>query len=344
MIRLGGGDEPDGGRLAFVQLYLLIFAAFGFALSSLLVITAGEARIVALAPIALAIGSFLDEALEAERAEPVLGLLVATGTMVVARDHYIAPEDLVWVHTLAKVPWPATLKLGSFFILTGLIFAGGIYAGLAARGRAVGRVAPRALGAASAWRQRMEKVVVTAGRYGIHLALATAMLFAAVLGLYIVPSLSSNLSLKPLLATYARLAKHGERIGHYKVDAAAAHGAGFYSRKEMIDLPTQARLTEFLRSPDRVFSLVPTPEIGSLDAALKTAHVPYAVVDASSSRFMLLSNRVGTGDKDDNPLNADVWMALGRRDAVGEVQCSCKFILRIGRPHWHCMCGDGCWV
>jgi hypothetical protein len=34
LIRLGGGNEPDGDRLAFVQLYLLVFAAFGFALSS----------------------------------------------------------------------------------------------------------------------------------------------------------------------------------------------------------------------------------------------------------------------------------------------------------------------
>ena len=101
LIRLGGGSEPDGDRLAFVQLYLLVFAAFGFALSSYFVLVIGEARYVALAPIALAIGAFLDEALEGERAEPVLGLLMATGTMVVARDFVLTPEELVSVH-----PWP----------------------------------------------------------------------------------------------------------------------------------------------------------------------------------------------------------------------------------------------
>ena len=306
LIRLGGGDEPDGDRLAFVQLYLLIFAAFGFALSSLFVLMTGEARFAALAPVALAIGAFLDEALEGERAEPVLGLLVATGTMVVARDFVLTPEELVSVHTLAKVHWPPTLNLGPLFIAIGLLFAGGIYTGLSTRGRALGRVALRDLGTAGPWRRRIEKAVVEAGRYGIQVAVASAVLFAAVVGLYLVPTLSKHLSFKPLLETYSRFALHGERIGRYKVEA---QGAGFYSHKEMSDLPTQDRLVEFLRASDRVFALVPTTEIGALDAALKTAKVAYVVVDGSSSRFLLLSNRLESGEKDDNPLKPDVWMA-----------------------------------
>ncbi len=306
LIRLGGGDEPDGDRLAFAQLYLLIFAAFGFALSSLFVLMTGEARFAALAPVALAVGALLDEALEGKRAEPVLGLLVATGTMVVARDFVLTPEELVSVHTLAKVHWPPTINLGPVFIVIGLLFAGGIYTGLSTRGRALGRVALRDLGAAGPWRRCIEKAVVEAGRYGIQVAVASAVLFAGVVGLYLVPTLSKHLSFKPLLETYARFALHGERIGRYKVEA---QGAGFYSHKEMSDLPTQDRLVEFLRASDRVFALVPTTEIGALDAALKTAKVAYVVVDGSSSRFLLLSNRLESGEKDDNPLKPDVWMA-----------------------------------
>jgi hypothetical protein len=306
LIRLGGGDEPDGDRLAFAQLYLLVFAAFGFALSSLFVLMTGEARFAALAPVALAIGALLDEALEGERAEPVLGLLVATGTMVVARDFVLTPEELVSVHTLAKVHWPPTLNLGPLFIAIGLLFAAGIYTGLSTRGRALGRVALRDLGTAGPWRRRIEKAVVEAGRYGIQVAVASAVLFAAIVGLYLVPTLSKHLSFKPLLETYSRFALHGERIGRYKVEA---QGAGFYSHKEMSDLPTQDRLVEFLRASDRVFALVPTTEIGALDAALKTAKVAYVVVDGSSSRFLLLSNRLESGEKDDNPLKPDVWMA-----------------------------------
>jgi hypothetical protein len=306
LIRLGGGNEPDGDRLAFVQLYMLVFVAFGFALSSYFVLMTGEARFVALAPIALAIGALLDEALEGERAEPVLGLLVATGTMVVARDFVLTPEELVSVHTLAKVRWPPAMKMGPVFIAVGVFFAGGIYTGLATRGRALGRVALRELGAAGVWRRRIEKAAVEAGRYGIQVAVVSAVLFAAMLGYYIVPTLSKHLSFKPLIESYARFAKHGERIGRYKVEA---QGAGFYSHKEMIDLPSTERVTDFLRSGDRVFALVSATELAILDAALKTAHVGYFVVDGASSRFLLLSNRLDGSEKDENPLKKDVWMA-----------------------------------
>jgi hypothetical protein len=306
LVRLGGGDEPEGDRLAFVQLYLLVFAAFGFALSSFFVLMTGEARFVALAPIALAIGALLDEALEGERAEPVLGLLVATGTMVVARDFVLTPEELVSVHTLGKVKWPMALKMGPVFIAIGLLFAGGVYTGLATRGRALGRVALRELGAAGAWRRRLEKTVVEAGRYGIQMAVAAAVIFALVLSQYLVPRLSKDLSFKPLLESYSRFATHGERIGRYKVEA---QGAGFYSRKEMVDLPTTERVADFLRSGDRVFALVSATELAPLDVALKTAHVGYFVVDGASARFLLVSNRLDGSDKDENPLKKDVWMA-----------------------------------
>jgi len=306
LVRLGGGNEPEGDRLAFVELYLLVFAAFGFALSSFFVLMTGEARFVALAPIALAIGALLDEALEGERAEPVLGLLVATGTMVVARDFVLTPEELASVHTLAKVKWPAALKMGPIFIGIGMLFAGGVYTGLATRGRALGRVALRDLGAAGVWRRRIEKAVVEAGRYGIQVAVGAAVLFAFVVGQYLVPTLSKHLSFKPLLESYSRFATHGERIGRYKVEA---QGAGFYSRKEMIDLTTTERVAEFLRGGDRVFALVSATELAPLDVALKTAHVGYFVVDGASSRFLLVSNRLDGGEKDENPLKKDVWMA-----------------------------------
>ena len=306
LIRLGGGSEPDGDRLAFSQLYLLVFAAFGFGLSSLFVIMTGEARFVALAPIALAVGSLLDEALEGERAEPVLGLLVATGTMVVARDFVLAPEELVSVHTLAKVTWPAVIKMGPVFMVFGVLFATGIYAGFATRGRALGRVALRDLAKAGTWRRRMEGAVVEAGRWGIQVAVGSAVVFAMMLGLHLVPTLSKHLSFKPLLESYTRFAVHGERIGRYKVEA---QGAGFYSHKEMTDLGSLERVAEFLRSPERVFALVSASEKGALDAALKNAHINYFVVDASSSRFLLLSNRLDPGEKDENPLKKDVWMA-----------------------------------
>jgi hypothetical protein len=306
LIRLGGAGEPDGDRLAFGQIFLLIFAAFGFALSSYFVLMTGEARFVALAPIALALGTLLDEVLEGRRAEPVLGLLVATGTMVVARDFVLEPEELVSVHTLTKVRWPPTVKLGHEFLLVGGLFAAGIYTGLATRGRALGRVALREMGKAGKWRRRIEKAVVEAGRYGIQVAVVTAVVFGGAVGHYLVPVLSKHLSFKPLLESYTKFARHGEKIGRYKVEA---QGAGFYSRREMTDLPSPDRVANFLRSGERVFALVSATDLAVLDATFKSGHVDYYVVDGSSSRFLLLSNRLLAGEKDENPLKKDVWMA-----------------------------------
>jgi hypothetical protein len=256
---------------------------------------------------ALAIGSFLDEALEGERAEPVLGLLVATGTVVVARDFFLTPEELVSVHLFAKVKWPPTLTLGYVFLAVGLVVGAGIYAGLATRGRALGRVAQRDLGAgARLWQRRLEAAVVEAGRWGVQVAVAAAVLFGAFLAHGIVPMLSDHLSFKPVLESYARFAREDEEIGKYRVEG---HGTGFYSKRQLVEIPSADRVVEFLRKPKRAFCLVAADELAALDAAFKLGSVSYYVVDASSSRFLLLSNQLSAGQEDQNPLKKDVWMA-----------------------------------
>ena len=111
LIRLDGdggapGTASTNARLAFGQLYLFLFAGLGFALSTYRLMIFGEARAICLAPIALAIGVFLDEALEGRRSEPVAGLLMGTGTMIVARDFFLTPEELASVHLFEKVKWP----------------------------------------------------------------------------------------------------------------------------------------------------------------------------------------------------------------------------------------------
>jgi hypothetical protein len=315
LVRLGGDDaaQANVGRLGFGQLYLLVFAAFGYALSTVFVLMTGEARFAPLAALALAVGVFLDEALDGERAEPVLGLLAGTGTMVVARDFLLAPEELSSLHVLAKVKWPPQLRIGPLFMIVGFVVALGIYLGLATRGRALGKVPPRELGKAGKWHRRLETWVVAGGRWGIHVAVAGAVVFAFVVAQGIVPTLSRHNSFKPVLESYTRYAKPDEAIGKYRVEG---HGTGFYSAREMTELPTQDSVLEFLRRPARTFALVSADELAALDAALKGANVQYAVVDASSSRFLLLSNRLNPGEEDVNPLKKFVWMAPAPPQAV----------------------------
>ena len=315
LVRMSEGGEGDRAtrRLAFGQLHLLVFAAFGYALSTVFVLMTGNARFAPLAPLALALGAFLDDALEGERAEPVLGLLAATGTMVVARDLFLTPAELVSLHLLGEVKWPPQLSIGPAFLVVGLIFALGIYLGLATRGRALGKVALRDVTGAGRLRLFLEKLVVTCGRWGFHAAVGAAILFTFLVTLVLVPVLSQHYSFKPVLESYERFAAPDEVIGKYRVEG---HGSGFYGQRDMVELGDQGQVVEFLRAPKRAFALVNAEELAALDAALKQAGVGYHVVDASSSRFLLLSNQLRAGESDENPLKKNVWMAPSPPRAV----------------------------
>ena len=310
-----GIPDPDA-RVAFVDAYWLVATGFAFALSTVFVLMVGDARFAALAPIALALGAFLDEALEAERPQPVLGLLAATGTMILARDFNLVPEDLFSVHLLETLKWPPTLKVGLAPLAVGFVVAAGVYLGLALRSRAIVGWEPadpseavpplspnllraaRLYAAAAAW-------VVKVSRYGIHAAVAGALLFALGVTHFLVPYLSNHYSFKPVFESLLRFSKPGDPFGRYRV---RGHGIQFYTARRMEDIASQDKLLDFFRKNSRAFCLVATEDLAALDAAFKTGNVNYFVLDASSSRFLLLSN-VLQGQQDENPLKRDVWMA-----------------------------------
>ncbi len=133
-------------------------------------------------------------------------------------------------------------------------------------------------------------------------------MFAFVLAQVLVPTLSTHLSFKPVLESYTKFARPGDKIGKYRIEG---HGSTFYSKQTMVELPNQDRVVAFLRDPERVFAMVPTDDLAALDAAFKQAKVAYHVVDASSSRFLLLTNRLDGGQTDQNPLRNNVWMPPG---------------------------------
>lgn len=306
LTRLDGDNSPvrTNPRLAFVELYLLLFAGLGYAFSSYRDIVLGEARYAALPAIALAIGAFLDEALEAIRPEPVAGLLMATGTMVVARDFYLAPEDLASVHLFDKVRWPPTIRVGELILGIGFLAALGVYAGLAARARALGRDAQAPALPAGRVRRGAARGFTALGRYGLQGAIACALFFAFHLAQVTVPALSRHLSFKPALESYTKFARPGDPIGRYHVEG---HGSTFYSQQDLVDLSTQDRVVSFLRDSRRVFALVSASDLAPLDAAFRQANVPYHVVDAASNRFLLLSNQLAPDQRDQNPLLKNVW-------------------------------------
>jgi hypothetical protein len=165
---------------------------------------------------------------------------------------------------------------------------------------------PLDLAAARPWRRKLETVLVEAGRHGLQVAVGAAVLFGFWTAQFLVTSLSTHLSFKPALESYAKYARNGERFGRYRIEG---KGTAFYSGVSMVDLATQDRVVSFLRDNQRVFALVSADELGTLDSAFKSNQVGYYVVNAASSRFLLLSNRLDAGETDENPLRKNVWMA-----------------------------------
>ena len=95
-------------RLAFVELYLLVFAGLGFALSSYLQRRARATPATSRCPPSRwRSARSSTRRWRATASEPVAGLLMAIGTMIVARDFFLAPEELASVHLNDKVKWPA---------------------------------------------------------------------------------------------------------------------------------------------------------------------------------------------------------------------------------------------
>jgi 4-amino-4-deoxy-L-arabinose transferase-like glycosyltransferase len=275
---LAGADEE---RLPAARVCLLLFAGFAFALATVRGLLVGEGRFAALAPIALAIGAFLDEQLE-RPPERIVALLAAVGTVLVARDLFLEPEDLFSVHTLEKVKWPAMLGGKNLLLGAGIAFAAALWFGVGMR-----------------------------KRLGIWATVAVAGVFSLLLGQQLVPALSRHLSPRTVVDAYRRAATGGEPLARYRVDS---EGSSALRPVAGPTLTTPHAVAGHLSRSDRAFVVIGADDLPPVDEALKMARAPYAVLDASSSRILLLTNRLGPGEEDQNPLRPFVWMGASEGD------------------------------
>jgi 4-amino-4-deoxy-L-arabinose transferase-like glycosyltransferase len=260
---------------------LLFFAAFAFALATVRGLLIGEGRFAALAPIALALGAFLDDQLE-RPPERIVALLAGVGTVLLARDLFLEPQELFSLHTLEKVKWPPTLEGKHILLGSGICFAVAIWFGVGMR-----------------------------KRVGIWAAVAVALVFSALLIQGMVPALSQHLSPRKVLDAFRRAAPADAPLARYRV---VGEGASALRSAPGPTLGSTGELVTFLAKPDRAFAVVNAEELAPVDEALKLARLNYAVLDASSSRLLLLTNRLGAGETDQNPLRKNVWMAAHEGD------------------------------
>jgi len=268
---------------------LLGVLAAGFAVALLASWRIHEIRYPALAAYAMAVGVYLDDAMRDEAARPFAALLAACGVAILARDLFLSPESLLDAQRLEGLKYPIEVRVQLVHLGVGLVFALLVWVGL------------------GWWRKALVGLVI-------------AVPYAAFAAHGLMPALGKHFSSKGLLAAYDQLHRPGEPLAKYRVTGRGA----LQSADDLRELKTQPELLEYLRAPGRVFALVPAGELAGLDQAarkasgvgvvgeiepgrLGQADVGYHVLDDSSSRALLISNRLGPGEKDRNPLRRYVF-------------------------------------
>jgi len=178
------------------------------------------------------------------------------------------------------------LAVGALVLAAGALFAAGLVAFL---------VPP-----AAAWPRWARRTSAA----GLPVALVAALGFALFVAHGLVPAVSHHVSRKALVDSYHRSKGDGAVLVRYRVPR---EGSGVFDRTSVTEVASAPALATLFRERPGAFALVPRAELAALDDAFATAGAAYAVVDASSSRLLLLAARLPAGAVDQHPLAANLW-------------------------------------
>lgn len=322
--------ERTTGRLA------VAWAALAWLCTALFLRKVGFTIYAGFPAMALGIGAWLDGVLRVPAAEAtspstdasrgagarVLALLFfALGVIVLAKDFLAFPDELttllvdIEINTKEAKVYPkaatiAGLPAKAVVAGLGLVLIAVVIAALVPVG-APGSAAP----APTHWLTRRWARVAGAVRWFTGsfarargaVALALVALTAGI-GLFWTHgwhrALSKNLSSKQVFATYDALRADGDRLGIMGKmgNAPRFYGAGAYE-----ELASREQVVSFLSDgPGRRFAMVPFADLCGVHRATNGA--PYVVLDYSSTRTILLSNKVD-GGSDQNPLATRILRA-----------------------------------
>lgn len=277
-------EEPSGrdwfGRVALVAWFVVLYCA-----ATLQAAGAQEVMIPAGPAVLLLVGAYLDDVLDSHEPLPFAGLTVALGAIVIGRDFYVQPESYVGAHMLETLRWPGPLTSLPYLMIAYAAFVGG------ALGLAIGF--PLARKGDGPPDRRRGRLVLVGG------AVAASLAMALVTAHYLVPQCSKHLSSKELYGKTKQLDPNAP-IGQFHFNAS---GSSYYSGgRPPVTLASVDQLFKFLGRPEHVFVMAGAEELPSIDQYAKQQHLGYYVVDDSSARYMMLSNRLGPGEHDLNPL------------------------------------------
>ena len=264
----GSGESP-----CWVLGAWLCAAYFLFTLQAALV---QEIPFAAVPAVALLVGRYLDRMLDGAR--PTAAAAVCFGLLVVfiARDFFFGPEHYFSAHLSEVLKWPA-VTAGQ----DPLVSRGGLW--LSTIGTALGLV--------------FVALILVTRRKSWLLVIPGAALTLALFALHgVMPALTRHVSYRGIYTKYQKLG--GGPLGLYGVQRSSARIYG----PQSVEIPTLAELFVFLHKQPRSFAIVAASEVAPLDLHSFQHNQPYFVVDDSSSQYLLISNQLGPGEKDLNPL------------------------------------------
>lgn len=264
-------------RAAFPNLLLLTWLSVGYLLHTLQAALVQEQSFAALPSLALLVGGYLDGQLHNRRSSIVAAVCSGLLAVFVARDFFFGPEQYLSAQLTELLKWPAVPAgtdvlvgqggqiVSTFGMLVALAFAIGLYVP-----------------------SRRAIVLLPAA--------ATVLALFAMHGL--VPAVTRHVSYRGIYTKYEKLG--GRELGLYGIQKSSARIYG----QNTIEIPSLPELFTYLTkdAQKRAFAIVGASEMAALDVHSFQNNLPYYVVDDSNSQYVLLSNQLGPGEKDLNPL------------------------------------------
>jgi 4-amino-4-deoxy-L-arabinose transferase-like glycosyltransferase len=274
-------------RGAWNGVFLVLWALLSYAIATFWMRRFSEPRYPALGAIALAVGLLLDDLLRAKADEhagdeptigegwPIAAVFTALAGFILSLDTRWFPDELASVHLAGRnIHMPTEVKFLPVTVIFGVIVAGAAAVGLFVKAR--------------------PKLV----RRTLYGALGMGWAFALFLSLVYTPKLSQHFSYKSLFQSYFDHRRGDEALA---VMGIPGTGAEYYARGKFERFEIVAQMLSFLRSPERVFAIVPADRLCNLRQEAGS-NDSFKVLDNESSRFLLLTNKLENGESDQNPL------------------------------------------
>ena len=128
-------------------------------------------------------------------------------------------------------------------------------------------------------------------------AIIALSLWVMAMNLPIAHALTENFSQKGLVSLYREIAAEGEPLYKYRVDR---NTASFYARS--LEEMSANQFRKAGSADERFFAIIPRPRLAAVNAEFRRGtQRTLPVIDATSSRFLLVSNLLGD-QKDQNPI------------------------------------------